>query len=291
MWGKRLSYLVETKSWAMIRIIFILLALMIVGCEVGNADEAYFAAESSSPEYQGIDESRAMTVDGLANTQNSEPSKSLKLLKNGKLRYEVDSLHLAIASLKKEISNRGGYVSNESRSQSHYSVNTTIVARIPSAQFDNLITSIAQGVDEFDEKEITVKDVTASFYDLETRLNAKKKAEERYLEILQEAKNVEEILQVEKQLGDIRTEIESMQGRFNLLQSQVTMSSISFSMYEKCEFEVKAPDNRFVRALENGWQGIVMFLVILTNLWPVLLLLAVVVFILLRRRKRRRNQS
>jgi prefoldin subunit 5 len=67
---------------------------------------------------------------------------------------------------------------------------------------------------------------------LTSRLNTKRKLEERYIEILKKATKVSEILEIEKQISAIREEIEAKQGQLKYLESRVSESTVTIEFYK-----------------------------------------------------------
>ena len=126
-----------------------------------------------------------------------------------------------------------GYISSDSKNEFDEKENYYLNIRIPAQYFDSILSGIASQISKFDSKEIRVSDVTEEFLDIESRLKNKKELEKRYLEIFQQAKSVEDILNVERELGKLREEIEATEGRLNYLSNQVSFSTLSVSFYKK----------------------------------------------------------
>ena len=79
----------------------------------------------------------------------------------------------------------------------------------------------------------SAEDVTEQYIDFAARLKNAQAQETRYVEILDVAKTVEEILQIESALGNIRGYIESLQGQLNYLDSLTGFSTITISLSEE----------------------------------------------------------
>ena len=77
------------------------------------------------------------------------------------------------------------------------------------------------------------RDVTEEFIDLGARLSTLKAEESQYLKVLEQAKSVEEILQVHDYLGNVRGEIESVEGRLRYLEGKTDFSTITVSMTQE----------------------------------------------------------
>jgi urease accessory protein UreE len=94
--------------------------------------------------------------------------------------------------------------------------------------------------------------------DVEARLAAKKKVEARYLELVAQAKTVTEVLEVERELGNVRAEIESMEGRMKVLRDQVAMSTLTITCTKP-----QARSDSFTPhvgvAVKEGWNNLLRF--------------------------------
>ena len=116
-----------------------------------------------------------------------------------------------------------------------------------------------------------VKDVTEEYVDVEARLKANKELEQRYLEIMKKANTVSEMLEIEKEMGTLRADIESIEGRLNVLKSQVAFSTLTVTIYET----VIAPNffgTRVGIGFVNGWNNLLDFFVFIVNLWAFFLI-------------------
>jgi hypothetical protein len=163
------------------------------------------------------------------------------------------------------------YVSSDQEFKSPGRKSNTIIIRVPADNFDNLLSEATQGLEKFEHKEINVKDVTEEFLDVQARLKTKKELEQRFIDLLKEAKTVPEILEVEKQIGQLRSDIESIEGRLNYLQNRVSFSTLSMTFYESTKGESEF-SQKFKNGFKNGWENLIWLFVGLTNIWPLILI-------------------
>jgi len=130
-----------------------------------------------------------------------------KIVKNATLNLEVKDYGAYNNGLKGKVKQFGGYVAQEEQNQSEYKIENTLVIKIPVDQFDDAVNSIASNAKELKEKKISSEDVTAEMIDTRSRLEAKKQVRLRYLDLLKQAKNMEEILNVQSEINGIQEEI------------------------------------------------------------------------------------
>ena len=114
--------------------------------------------------------------------------------------------------------------------------------------------------------------------------------EARYRELLKFAKKVDEMLSIENQIGNVRAEIESMEGRLNYLKNQVAFSTIKITYYEVTGVDFGFA-SKFVHSLKNGWDNLLTFLIAMVNVWPFLMLMGVGTFLYLRYKRKVRPTS
>jgi hypothetical protein len=194
-----------------------------------------------------------------------------KLIKEGRVEFETDNLNTTRKTIFKAVNKYKGYVSSDQEFKSPGRKSNTVIIRVPADNFDSLLSDATKGVEKFESKEINVKDVTEEFLDIQARLKTKKELEQRYIDLLKQAKNVTEILEIEKQIGQLRSEIESIEGRLKYLQDRVSFSTLTMTFYETIPNETEF-GQKFKNGFRNGWDNLIWFFVVLTNVWPFILI-------------------
>ncbi len=220
-----------------------------------------------------------------------EPDQALqpierKLIKEGNVEFETDDLAATRRNIYQAVEKYKGHIASDQEFKSPDRISHTITARVPAGQFDAMMSEATEGIKQFDNKTINIRDVTEEFVDVEARLRTKKELENRLLELLKQAKTVSEILEIETQLGTLRSDIESIEGRMKYLGNQVSFSTLSLTFYQEVP-KTTAFGRQFSEGIRNGWQNLVWFFVGLVNIWPFVLIVAGIVLWLriYRRRK------
>lgn len=253
---------------------YIYLLLILFSCSTNK--NAEFSKESAS--YQSYDvqnESDKQTNSGKENVEIAR-----KLIKTGRVTFEVKDLSETRKKIDQAVENANAYIGNENSYKYSHRITHTVIVRIPTKNFDVFLKDISQGVKYFDEKNISVKDVTEEFLDIQARVKTKKELEKRYLDLLKKANSVTEVLEVEKELGKVREEIESVEGRLKYLQNQVQFSTLTITYYKSIGTSNQF-GQKFKNAFKNGWENLVWFFIGLVNMWT-FILLGFVIFILFR---------
>lgn len=229
-----------------------------------------------------------------ASTNLSEPAIEQKIIKEASLRFETSDLNETFSQIQKAIASNKGTVLNDTEGKNYDNVSRVLRVKVPSQNFDSFINAVSKGVSYFDEKVITAEDVTEQYIDLNSRLKTKKKLEERYLQILQKAVKISEILEIEKQLSAIREEIEAKEGQLKYLQSRVSESTITIEFYktiaEKEGIKISY-GSKIWTAVKSGFFSLSDFLISLISIWPFIIIICVLAYFIRKRFKRKKQQS
>lgn len=222
---------------------------------------------------------------------NEAPVVERKLIKTGDVSFETSDLSATRNHIEQVLKKYNGYISTDNEYKSSQSITTSLTVRIPSKNFDAFLNEISSKVTRFDNKNISVNDVTEQFLDVEARLKVKKELEQRYSEILKKASSVKEIIEVERELNNVRLEIESMEGRLKYLQNQVSYSTLTIRFYKKevSKTYSKSFGRRIADAFGNGIDNIKWFFIGLVNIWPFILLITLLVIFIKKRIKRKKE--
>lgn len=154
-----------------------------------------------------------------------------KVIYKAELSVEVRAPSDAQAKVTSLVEREGGFVASAARADAEgHTSDVTLVLRVPAARFSAVLAEIRRLGDGKRSERIDSEDVTDEYVDLDARLRSETRLEEQLLELLKTAKTVEDALRVHKELASVRTEIERIQGRKQLLEREVTMSTIRLTL-------------------------------------------------------------
>lgn len=234
-----------------------------------------------------------------------EPAKvtERKIIRNADLQLETASPEEAQRKITTIAESKNGFVITSTQKSTNLQVSgrnsVSMTIRVPAEKFQESIAEIRKTVDRVVVETISGEDVTEEFVDIEARLKTKKALEERFLEIMKQAKNVEDALNVERQLADVRTEIERIEGRKRFLENQTSLSTITLNL--QTPTAISGSSSGFFyelrEALSDGFSAALTFILVsvrvLIALIPFLLLIVLPIFLLLqyfwRRNKKRKS--
>lgn len=146
------------------------------------------------------------------------------------LTLRVDDQEAAAASAVKAAEARGGWFSSFG--------SQAVTLRVPVAQTDALVADL-RGLGDLLERSYQSDDLTAQVVDLESRLQARRKMLDKYLEVLGSA-SPKAIVQVEREVTQLVAEIEGLEGQLRFLRDRAAFAEVSVSFRYR---ERQAPHN------------------------------------------------
>jgi archaellum component FlaC len=176
------------------------------------------------------------------------------IIYTGYISLETNDIDGTIAMIRSLAEHYGGYVASSNKYMYDEEVRAEIVIRVPKDKFHAAIQEIESYGKVLNEN-VNSEDITQQYIDLKARLSNLQHQEKRLLEILELAKNVDEILAIEKELERVRGEIESLQGQINYLERNVEMSIISIKL-TKPKPSFKPPSMNWGEVLETALTGL-----------------------------------
>jgi len=257
--------------------------------------EAY--KEDVAMEAVDISEEFESTVYGNSNNASQENNapvlemyEDVKIIKSATAKYKVDDVKLATAEIKIIAMQYHAYISDLRFQNTLYQIENRFTVKVPQEHFDAMMDSIAGVVSFIEYENITTKDVTEEYIDLQSRLKTKLEVKARYEEVLRRnAKTVEDILLTEDKIRIIQEEIESAQGRLKYLTSKVAYSTIQIDLYETVEYVdeptsyKKTFGDKSKNGFSYGWNMVESIVLFLIHVWP-LLLVGILLIVFLRKR-------
>ena len=155
----------------------------------------------------------------------------------------------------------GGYVSGEETSKVQ-GTRTTLIVRVPPEEFDGLLDAIG-GLGELTAQRIETDDVTQQVVDLESRITTAEASVVRLRELLDRSGSVADIAQVETELLERETTLETLRGQLRTVERQVDLATITVNVASEDPDPVVADDEdlpSFLGGLESGWDALVLAL-------------------------------
>lgn len=243
----------------------------------------------------GASSEQMMLEEDLEVAQNEPLAIERKLIKNGSIAIEVRDIKTEKIKVDSLVRRFQAYVDKETTNRYGNKTMLMITIRIPSHHFEKFIAGIENGENKITSKEIKTEDVTEEFIDLELRLLNKRKFMTRYQELLQSAKSIKEMLDIQEKIRALEEEIESTAGRLKYLTHQVSYSTLEVRIEHENEFKY-IPEKRenagekLKQSLIGGWFVFVDFLYILLYNWVFIILIVAGLYGYLKYRQRKKSK-
>lgn len=258
-----------------------------------NASRASgFAAMDSTASAGEYGEYDSGTEGGDVPNENPE-----KIIYSADATVETTEFDKTLEELAALIKEYGGWVQSSSiNGANYYSISrgssynrsADYTIRIPSDKFQTVMGSLST-LGNVPYSFTYTENVSAQYYDVQSRLTAYKTQETRLLEMMEKAQTVEDTITIEEKLTELQYKIDSLQSSLNNWDRQVNYSTISLNVQEVGEYtEQQAVTisygqrllNAFTDSLKGAGRFFKNLLVFLVSALPTLVILAVLFFAL-----------
>ena len=157
-----------------------------------------------------------------------------KLIRNATVELEIISFDNAIQKITAFASEEHGYVATtNSEKQANGKLRGQVVVKVLPENLDRFLQKI-RSLGELKNQTLGTEDVTKAYFDTDARLKNAHVMEQRLIDMLKtKTGKVSDLLQVEKELGRVREEIEKMQGELKYWDSQIQFATVTISLAEK----------------------------------------------------------
>ena len=157
-----------------------------------------------------------------------------KLIRNAQVEVEIASFDDAIQKITALTNEERGYVATtSSEKQANGKLKGQVVVKVLPENLDRFLQKI-RGLGDLKNQTLGTEDVTKAYFDTESRLKNARVMEQRLIDMLKKkSDDINDLLQVEKELGRVREQIEQMQGELKYWDSQVQFATVTIQLSEK----------------------------------------------------------
>jgi hypothetical protein len=226
--------------------VLLILALTAPACGQASPSSADMQEQAAAPASPAA-KMAGGTSPGGAGHLGAPTAATRKIIRNGELGLSVDGPEEAQRKAASLVEEKGGFVvTSDTRRYGHgddQSVSVTMVVRVPAERFTETLDALRKLGSAVDQEKVTGQDVTEEYLDLEARIRTQKAVEAQFLDLMKETKSVTEALEVRKQLGEVRGEIEKLEGRRRFLENQSSLSTITLTLHRPSATAAEAPVN------------------------------------------------
>lgn len=207
-----------------------------------------------------------------------------KIIYSAKLDLIVKDLDTATKAVDEKLGQHAGRVVRaEQRSDTGARRTATFTLEVPVDKFRGLVAALKElGVPERDA--VDSQDVTEEFVDVQARLKNLRQQEDKLNELLKERRKeekLEDVIRVGDRIGEVRQQIERVEGRMKYLETRAAFSTVTLTLREIKDYQPpSAPTfgDRVARTFGGSWdafvsfgEGVVLFVVALSVWLPLII--------------------
>ena len=284
--------------------LFLCLCLLLTACgssaptEAGDEFYRNEAQMDASPNEVPSKTPGALSSDSALSVSPAQSDR--KLIKTVSMDAETEHYDDLIAALQEKITALGGYTEN--RQTGSYGKTrrwSEMTIRIPAQNLDGFVAHVTENANVLSTSEETV-DVTLQYSDTEAKIAALELERTRLMELLAQAGNLSEILEIEARLSDVTYELERYESRKRGYDNQITYATVHLRVEEvQTLTPMEEPSvwtrirDGFTESLEGVSDGFVDLFVYLVAGSPYLVVFGAVLtlIILLARKQSRKAQQ
>ena len=183
------------------------------------------------------------------NSRASNAEYERKLIRTGNVTLEVKTVSDAEEKITAWTKGLGGYITNANTWEN----GAGFTVRVPAERFDEAMAQAGE-FGRVTNRSVSSQDVSDNYYDLQSRLQTKYILRDKLTGYLNQAKDIKDLLEIERQLNSVLEDIDSTEGRFKRLSGQIDFSTIYINMqfeHGKDESGIILPD------VKNSWNEFV----------------------------------
>jgi anti-sigma factor (TIGR02949 family) len=154
------------------------------------------------------------------------------VIRTARLALDVESVDRGAGRLLVIAEGNGGFIADSSTTEDEGSPQGQFTLRVPAPRFGAVIQDI-EALGKVQQRQISARDVTGEFVDLQARLRNLEHHERQLLLFMDRADKVSDLLAIEQELSRVRGEIEQTTGRLNFLSHSVDMATVEVALSQK----------------------------------------------------------
>lgn len=266
----------------------------------GSSSGSYSSSKSSSADVESVAESYvdAESADNGAGGANGSEGdgkgwdlSGQKIVYTATMKLETTEYDKAHASLKELIETHHGFISSENESQASYKSTAkvlNITVRVPAEEYEAFVAE-AGDVATMTSFSSKADNVTRQYSETQSIISSLEVQEKRLLELEAQAANVDELLDIEDRLQEVRSDLMIQRNSLSKLDTDISYSTITITLSDVKESGSATPSvreglgERLGSGAAEAWddfvEGFEDFLVDLVSIWPRLLIAIIVIVV------------
>lgn len=201
--------------------------------------EPQIASETAAAGYTAQDgtvQFKKVSLDESEKAEETSAAADRKIIRNADLTMEVTSTTDTQHSIVSIAESHGGFVvTSEAKQRENVepakrTLDIRLVVRIPENRFGAALDQIRGLTTNLTEEKVSGQDVTEEFIDLEARIRTQKALEAQFLQIMRQTGKIVDALEVQRQIAEVRSDIERLEGRKRFLENRSSLSTITVNI-------------------------------------------------------------
>ncbi|MER6828620.1 DUF4349 domain-containing protein [Streptosporangium sp. NPDC000563] len=291
----------------------VVLALLVSAC--GGGVESQSASDAAAPAAGSgargdvqVGEAAPQDASGRDTAPKNEAQKTAQvkvvpqdraIIYTAEMTVRAKDVTAAAERARQIVTAAGGYLAME-RSDAHSGGegSATLVFKIPPGNYPGALDRLGKDLGTRESLQQNTEDVTEQVADVESRLKSAKAALDSLRTLLKRANTIGEVLEVEREVSNRESELESLQARQKTLASQTSVATLTLNLVGPATVVPQEEDepSGFLGGLRTGWSAFVtavkVGLTLLGVLLPWLVLIGLVwLAVALMRRGRRSGRG
>lgn len=186
--------------------------------------------------------------DGAGESSSLQQQSGRQLIVEAWISLEVGEIDGVVRQVEAMAGQRGGWVeSADIVGEAGYRT-ATINVRVPADRFDDVMQTL-RGLGRVTDEGVSSTDVTDRLIDNEARMTAWKTQEERLIVLLENAATVEDVIDIERRISEVRADIESVAATQRNLENRVAASLIRVHLHLPGRFASDPPNGSLTLAV------------------------------------------
>lgn len=197
-------------------LICLFLPLLLAGCSSKVSDQYMGSATMMETAFSPAGGDHAMERDR-------------KIIREASIGLEVEDPFSVESGIRQSISRQGGYL-DSTLTRPNGAIN--IKARVPPQALDTTLGEISE-LGKVTHRSVSARDVTETMIDLDARISNLTALRDRLQGLLQRAGKISEVIEIEKELVRVQTQLDSLEGQRRSLAGRVDYSMLDIELKQR----------------------------------------------------------
>ena len=183
-----------------------------------------------------------------------------KIVQTASLQLQVEEVGASFEEVGRLATAAGGFVASSSFAYKGEDQIASVTVRVPAARFQEVLGGLRRLGVKVDGETSNASDVTEQYSDLSARLRNLEATEAQLLTLLGKATTIGDVLMVQDRLNAVRSEIEQVKGRMNLLDKLSDLATITVHLRPEVAAAKVDGGGQISDAVSEAWDASIEFL-------------------------------